>query len=439
MLVEKIRRGLDEWLIISILLCIFGFLKEIRPSEPFVYEFLIGPWRNLTDLQVNQQVYPVGTYSYLAQLVIVFLITDLCRYKPLIVLLGSTGIIVWAMLLWTTSLLEVQILEVLYGTFCACEVAYFTYIYAKVDREWYQLVTSHTRAAILLGRALSGIMAQLLISFELMDYRELNYITLSAMIGATFWSLFLPPAGESIYFHHNMMQQMPFLQKSKEAYALMWSHFVQAYSNKYTAKWSVWWALSTCGFIQVQVYMQPLWWAIVGDPKQKIYNGVVEAVLTVIGFLGALVSGLLKIDWKTKGDLSLACCSLLQGFTMIIASQTTQVVISYISYIVFGALYHLMITVASSEIAKHIKEDSYGLIFGINTFAALAFQTILTLGIVTGDMGFALPPRRQYFAYGFYHIILALVYIIIGLGSWFSSKYDYRRTSVTATETVSRL
>lgn len=94
------------------MLCLFGFLKELRPSEPYIYEFLIGEWRNVTDEQVNQQVYPVGTYAYLAQLVIVFLITDLSRYKPLIILLGASGVVVWAMLLWTKSLWELQVLEV---------------------------------------------------------------------------------------------------------------------------------------------------------------------------------------------------------------------------------------------------------------------------------------------------------------------------------------
>lgn len=65
-----------------------------------------------------------------------------------------------------------------YGAFAACEVAYFTYIYAKVDKEYYQQVTSHTRGAILAGRSISGILGQLLISFKWMDYRQLNYITL---------------------------------------------------------------------------------------------------------------------------------------------------------------------------------------------------------------------------------------------------------------------
>lgn len=51
----------------------------MRPSEPFVIEFLSGEWRNVTAEQVNRELYPIGTYSYLGQLVIVFLVTDILR------------------------------------------------------------------------------------------------------------------------------------------------------------------------------------------------------------------------------------------------------------------------------------------------------------------------------------------------------------------------
>lgn len=52
----------------------------MRPSEPFVTEFLSDDrWRNVTQDQVNREIYPFGTYSYLAQLCVVFLITDVLR------------------------------------------------------------------------------------------------------------------------------------------------------------------------------------------------------------------------------------------------------------------------------------------------------------------------------------------------------------------------
>lgn len=88
-LTEKFTLKMQEWLKVSLLLCTFGLVREIRPSEPYVSEFLLGPWRNITEETLNKDVYPVGTYSYLSQLVIVFLVTDYLKYKPLIVLSGK--------------------------------------------------------------------------------------------------------------------------------------------------------------------------------------------------------------------------------------------------------------------------------------------------------------------------------------------------------------
>lgn len=67
------------WLKISVLLCSYGFLREFRPSEPFAFEFLSGDWRNITSDQVNRIIFPIGTYSYLSQIVVFFLITDIFR------------------------------------------------------------------------------------------------------------------------------------------------------------------------------------------------------------------------------------------------------------------------------------------------------------------------------------------------------------------------
>lgn len=52
----------------------------------------------------------------------------------------------------------------------------------QVDSDKYPKVSSYTRMAALVGRFLSGVTSQLLTYFELMDYRELNYITFAGII-----------------------------------------------------------------------------------------------------------------------------------------------------------------------------------------------------------------------------------------------------------------
>lgn len=168
---------MQEYFKISLILSTFGLLKETRPSEPFITDFIVD-FKNITAEQINQDIFPIGTYSYLAQLVIIFLVTDLLRYKPLIILLAASGVAIWSMLLWLDTVLSLQLVEVLYGTYCASEIAYFSYIYAKTDKEHYQAVTSHTRAAILIGKFVAATSAQLLVYFSIMNYRQLNYLTL---------------------------------------------------------------------------------------------------------------------------------------------------------------------------------------------------------------------------------------------------------------------
>ena len=60
-----------------VLLCMYGFFKELRPSEPYLTDYLVNEeYKNLTQDAVYNQVYPVWPYSYFALLIPVFLLTD---------------------------------------------------------------------------------------------------------------------------------------------------------------------------------------------------------------------------------------------------------------------------------------------------------------------------------------------------------------------------
>ena len=84
-------------------------------------------------LKVYHDVYPVWTYSYLAILILVFLVTDLAKYKPVIIFEGFAYILTWIPLLWGEGLAAMQFMQVSYGVATSTEVAYFTYIYASVS------------------------------------------------------------------------------------------------------------------------------------------------------------------------------------------------------------------------------------------------------------------------------------------------------------------
>lgn len=70
-------------------------------------------------------------------------------------------------------------MEVFYGTMIACEVAYYTYIYSKVDKKYYKIVSSHMKMACLIGRLISATLAQILIDSKILTVPHLNYLTLA--------------------------------------------------------------------------------------------------------------------------------------------------------------------------------------------------------------------------------------------------------------------
>ena len=110
----------------------------------------------------------------------------------------------------------------------------------------------------------------------------------------------------------------------------------------------------------------------------------------------------------------MAIISILDAVMLYLMATTDTIVIGYAGYIVFRALYQMMITVASFEIASNISQNSYGLVFGFNTFLALGFQTILTT-VVADSGGLALPPKQQFEVYSGFFLVTGLVFLVTGL------------------------
>ena len=73
-----------KWLVPTLYLCTFGFLKELKPYESFLTPYLNSEHKNFTRREITNTIYPVATYSYFSFLILVFL---LC---PLVIITGGT-------------------------------------------------------------------------------------------------------------------------------------------------------------------------------------------------------------------------------------------------------------------------------------------------------------------------------------------------------------
>ncbi|XP_022107050.1 thiamine transporter 2-like [Acanthaster planci] len=191
-----------RWVLATALVCLYGFLKAMRPSEPFLTPYLIED-KNITERDLDNVVYPYWTYSYMLALVPVFLFTDLLRYKPVVVFEGMAYVGTWAILLWGQGVPQMILMQCIYGLATATEIAYYAYIFAAVPTEQFQRVSSYTRSAILTGNFMAGALSQLLISLKATTYYGLNIASMTSVVCSLVVAIMLPNVRETLYFHRS--------------------------------------------------------------------------------------------------------------------------------------------------------------------------------------------------------------------------------------------
>lgn len=192
---------------------------------------------------------------------------------------------------------------------------------------------------------------------------------------------------------------------------LLWEHFIQAYSNKTILVWSIFWAFAMGGFLQIQSYVQLLWLDI-DTNKDNFYNGGVEAALTLFGAISCLIAGFIPSEKFEQFDSwIMTLCLAVEGAMIIVSSFTHNVWVAYAMYVSFGVIYMFMITLASATVAKNLLDDSFALIFGINTLLALIIQTILTV-VVISESVLGLSTRNQFLVFGGYFVVLSIIFFI---------------------------
>uniref|UniRef100_A0A8C6U0K3 Solute carrier family 19 member 2 n=1 Tax=Neogobius melanostomus TaxID=47308 RepID=A0A8C6U0K3_9GOBI len=417
----------------TLLLCVSGFFSNLRPSEPFLTAFLMGPDKNLTEVQVVNEIYPVWTYSYLALLFPVFLATDYLCYKPVLLLQASSLVVTYVMLLRTSSVRAMQLTEFFFGLATASEVAYFSYIYSVVAPVHYQRVTGYCRSVTLFGSAVGSLLGQLLLSLAKVQLYYLVVITLTSSALAFVAPWFLPMPKRSLFFHKSprLMQDGPessagLMHGETDTWhtinelrllsvlQLLFSDFLCCYRCQPLLAWSLWWALATCGYFQVLNYTQVLWEKVRPSQDYDIYNGYVETLSTLLGALAALLVGHLPVCWSVWGELSLSLLSLLMTLCIFGMDLLDNIWTCYSLYVLFRAMYMLLITVATFQIAASLNMQRYALVFGVNTFVALLLQSLLTL-VVVDSVGLGLDIYTQFLIYGGYFAFISLVFLGAGL------------------------
>ncbi|NXJ99844.1 S19A1 protein, partial [Corythaixoides concolor] len=411
------------WKLQVFYLCFYGFMTQIRPGESFITPYLLGADKNFTQTEVTNVITPVLTYSYMAVLVPVFLLTDYLRYKPVLVLQSLSHISIWLLLVFGTSVLAMQLMEFFYGVTMAARIAYSSYIFSLVAPSRYQRMASYSRSAVLLGVFTSSVLGQLCITLGSVSFLTLNYVSLGFVTFGLILTLFLERPRRSLFFNRPEETAPTELDKMaggdsgggkggwREAVLCRMLREVGALAGQPQLRlWSLWWVFNSAGYYLMLYYVQILWNEIYPTTdNRKVYNGGVDAASTLLGAGASFAAGYMKIRWTLWSELVI-------GFLVPIAMCVVPLGTHSHPGSWAGTRGSLVLRLFPSfQIAASLSKELCALVFGVNTFFATVLKTIITI-IVADKRGLGLSVHPQFYVYFSYFTLLAVVYLLAAVG-----------------------
>ncbi|XP_020829056.2 reduced folate transporter [Phascolarctos cinereus] len=409
---------------------------QMRPGESFITPYLLGPDQNFTQEQVTNEMTPVLTYSYMAVLVPIFLLTDYLRYKPVLVLQSLSYLSVWVLLIFGTNVLSMQFMEFFFGVTMAARVAYSSYIFLLVSPSRYQRMASYSRTSVLLGVFTSSVLGQICVTVGKVPFVTLHYISLGFIVFGLVLALFLKRPRRSLFFNRprepvcngaspsELDQMNPggakrpegeprwrFLAVCRDSTLVrMLLELVDIVRVPQLRLWSLWWVFNFTGYYLILYYVHILWNEVNPTPdSSKVYNGGVDAASTLLGALTSLAAGFVKIRWAVWSELVIGAITVLQAGLILLMYTTSSIWVCYVSLVLFRGLHQFLVPIATFQIASSLTKELCALVFGVNTFFATVLKTIVIV-IVVDKRGLGLPVRSQFRVYFGYFTVLAVAY-----------------------------
>ncbi|XP_051562635.1 reduced folate transporter-like isoform X2 [Myxocyprinus asiaticus] len=434
----------QAWMWSVIYLCFYGFMVQLKPGQPFITPYLLSTEKNFTREQVTNEINPVLSYSYMAVLVPVFLLTDYLRYKPLLILQSLSHVSIWLLLLLGTSLLEMQLMEFFYGITMAARVAYSSYIFSLVPATVYQHVASYSRASVLMGVFISSVLGQMCVSLGDLSYWSLSAVSLGFVTFGLLLSVFLPWPKRGMFFNQTCLEEErkdaaqselarikpdakdgSVTAQGNNSSAHSWTNSVLVQMLKELKNivkvpslrlWSFWWVFNSTGYYLVVFYAHILWNKVYPSTENKhVYNGAVEAASTLLGAITSFAAGHVKIRWSLWSELVIGLITVAQAGLLLVMCTTDNIWVCYVAYTLFRGFYQFLVPIAIFQIASSLTKELCALVFGVNTLLGTILKTIITI-IVAEKRGLALNVHSQFFVYFFYFTLLTVIYL--GCSAW---------------------
>jgi len=320
----------------SVVFFCYGFFVDFKPSEPFLVPYLIDV-KKFTNEQVEQDIFPVWTYSYFVSIVICGLVSEVLQYKPVLIVGSFARLATRLILIFGTSMILMQSMQVTFGFASGSEVLFYSYIYYLVPLEHYQKLTGITRSSVLIGHVGANLLGQLLVSQFHSPLIVLFYISLvSISIAVPISFLFPSTKIEITHCGHTFLGL-------KAAY-------FDIIGNTETLQWSFWYILVMMTSDLTLNFSTNLFFVVDSGVQ---YNGLVMGVVRLSGALGALLPGFSFVENRMEPlrKILVVVLTFASGFLMMIA-PSCNIWLVFAFFVIYMGMTCFCISVASAQIAK---------------------------------------------------------------------------------------
>ncbi|XP_025208659.1 thiamine transporter 1-like [Melanaphis sacchari] len=156
---------MEKWKKTTYMVAIYLFLIDLRPLEPFMTAYLIGPDASLSLDEVATAIEYFKIYGSLFTSLLMITTADYFLYKPNIIFLTICPCVFYFLMTCKPSVTQLRVSAFGIGSIHSTDKIAYCYLYAKIkDVEQYQMATGIVTAAVQLGIVVGDILAQIIVN-----------------------------------------------------------------------------------------------------------------------------------------------------------------------------------------------------------------------------------------------------------------------------------
>ncbi|KAF4659530.1 hypothetical protein FOZ61_001196 [Perkinsus olseni] len=351
--------------------CLYIFLLEFKPPEPHLPAFL-RQVKGFTEAQINNEIFPVWTYSSLVLIFISGFIAEFlgCR---IVLFCGSLGrVATRLLLLFGTEVWQMQLCQACYACGSAAEVIFYGYIFHLVAKKDYQRIASYTLACHVSSHGSSGVLGDLMLNQWGLSYDVLLYVSMASLCASAVVVFFLTAVDRP---------KAPRPSEVKKTLKLSYGHIPYLIII-------IWWIGAAACYGILYGYETSLYDVIATRDGVPNYNGTVVAISQVFGTCSALVASYKRLsNWAEKHPhLTVGVFAWFSLIAVTVMAWWEKIIPMCSSFVIYFTTYYFVNAFVQAENGRVMKdttvenggENLYAMLCMINNIFCYGLQALLT-------------------------------------------------------------